>query len=131
MALAVISLALSLFPKSQTRPIDDVQPDDSETKSIVFRADDSGETTAANFIRAYSRNLAPIARNMAAEIAKGEKDSMTLAKEWVAASQVAREEASKGVNARVAELVKQSETDRTIATRFLEEAAMEFERRGK
>ncbi len=106
------------------------QPTPAPSDSIQFMVTDDGAATASKYIRAYSRNLATLAKSTADKIRTTNSGSMDICKEWAKASEVARIEASKGVDARVAALIS-SQASREDCAKFIEEAQSAFEKEGK
>lgn len=106
-------------------------PIEKETQdSIEFRLSDDGAVTASNYIRAYCRNLAAASKKTAEQIRNTNDDSMKVYKDFAAATEIARKEATKGLDARVAALIK-SEPSREDWAKFHDEFVSAFERLGK
>lgn len=86
---------------STVEPVPDPQP-----APVVIYETDSGSATAEKFFRLYAGYCAAAVDTIAAKVESGESDSLTIATEWAALSKAAREEASKGLDARIQVLIQ-------------------------
>ncbi len=127
--LFMLAVWSGLVDKYRTAP--DTKPTpDGKREVIEFRSDDGGDATANKYIKTYCRNLATLAKVTAERVRTTTDGSYDVAKDWAAASETARKEASKGVDARVAALIQAGAT-RDECAKFIEQAAVEFERLGR
>jgi hypothetical protein len=122
----IMGAGINLLSNQQTGP----SPAPGPTDKIQFTSTDTGADTASKYVRAYCRNLAVLARKTAERTRSTKDGSLDIAKDWQKASEVARIEASKGVDARVAELIK-SGASREECAKFMDEVTTTFERLGK
>jgi hypothetical protein len=104
--------------------------DPIENEPIKFLSTDGGDETTSKYFRAYARNLAALARKTRQRILETEDSSYDIAKAWAEASSLAAQDASKGVDARVAELVRTSES-REESAAWMAEVIEELDRLGK
>lgn len=100
------------------------------SEAIEFRLSDDGDATASKYIRAYCRNLAELSKRTADSIRTTDEDSFAIASEWSKASETARKEASKGVDARVSAMIEAG-TSREDCAKFQDQVTAAFERMGK
>lgn len=108
--LLVAGFAVGFKSPSETSPVPDVTPD-----SVVIFETDSGSATAEKFFRLYAGYCAAAVDGIASKAESGEADSLAIAQEWQALTKAAREEASKGLDARVTALLKSSLTNKEKA----------------
>lgn len=110
--LCCFALTFVPIPKGSA-PI--VPDQEQKPEPIVIYETDSGSVTAEKFFRLYAGYCAAAIDGIADKIESGQSDSMTLAEEWSALSRAAREEAGKGLDARVAALVASEATPKEKA----------------
>jgi len=129
--IGVLMLAVVMGGKYISLPTPTPSPaPDGKRAVIEFRSDDGGDATANKYIRTYCRNLATLAKVTADRVRTTTDGSYDVAKDWAAASETARKEASKGVDARVSAMIQAGAT-REECAKFIEQAALEFERLGQ
>ena len=129
--VGILMLVVVMGGKYAGLPAPNTSPTPEGKRAVIeFRSDDGGDATANKYVRTYCRNLATLAKVTADRVRKTTDGSFDVAKDWAAASETARKEASKGVDARVSSLI-QAGASREDCAKFIEDAAAEFERLGR
>lgn len=83
---------------------------------VEILSTDSGSLTRSKYLAAYDAELRKAARDFAIRVRAEEfKDSMSAVKAWSEMARAAGKEASRGVDARVAELCKADSLDLQVA----------------
>jgi len=118
LACAAAAAALLLIPAGGGSKRDG----GGESSVIVIRDTDTGYETADKFLRLYARNLAKLVPVFAQRVRETEDESYDIAKDWAAATEAARKEATAGVNARVAALAADEQMTRQKKAEWIEDA---------